>query len=94
MFASVRLANAGDSSVLLVPERAIGNDQSKKFLFVVDKDGKAAFREVTLGESVDGQRVVRSGLSAGERVIVDGIQHIAPGAAVQAQEISKTVAAK
>jgi len=94
MFASVRLANAGDSSVLLVPERAIGTDQSKKFLFVVDKDGKAAFREVTLGESVDGQRVVRSGLSAGERVIVDGIQHIAPGASVQAQEVSNTVVAK
>ncbi len=94
MFASVRLANAGDSSVLLVPERAIGTDQSKKFLFVVDKEAKAAFREVALGESVDGQRVVRSGLNAGERVIVDGIQHIAPGARVQAQEISKTVAAK
>ncbi len=94
MFVSVRLANADDSSVLLVPERAIGTDQSKKFLFVVDKESKAAFREVTLGESVEGQRVVRSGLSAGERVIVDGIQHIAPGAAVQAQEISKTVAAK
>jgi multidrug efflux system membrane fusion protein len=93
MFASVRLANAGDSSVLLVPERAIGTDQSKKFLFVVDK-GNAAFREVTLGESVDGQRVVRSGLNPGDRVIVDGIQHIAPGALVQAQEISKTVAAK
>ena len=94
MFVSVRLANAEDSSVLLVPERAIGTDQSKKFLFVVDKDGKAAFREITLGESVDGQRVVRSGLRVGERVIVDGIQHIAPGALVQAQEISKTVAVK
>ena len=49
MFAAVRLANADDSSVLLVPERAIGTDQSKKFLFVVDKEDKAAFREVTLG---------------------------------------------
>jgi multidrug efflux system membrane fusion protein len=93
MFVSVRLANADDSSVFLVPERAIGTDQSKKFLFVVDK-GNAAFREVTLGESLDGQRVVRSGLVAGERVIVDGIQHIAPSALVQAQEISRTVAAK
>lgn len=94
MFVSVRLANADNSSVLLVPERAIGTDQSKKFLFVVGKDGKAAFREVSLGESVEGQRVVASGLNAGERVIVDGVQHVMPGALVQAQEISKTVAAK
>jgi multidrug efflux system membrane fusion protein len=94
MFAAVRLANADDSSVLLVPERAIGTDQSKKFLFVVDKEGKAAFREVTLGQSVEGQRVVLSGLAAGERVIVDGTQHVMPGALVQAQEISGKVAAK
>ncbi|HMH66073.1 MAG TPA: efflux RND transporter periplasmic adaptor subunit [Rhizomicrobium sp.] len=94
MFASVRLANANDSSVLLVPERAIGTDQSKKFLFAVDKDNKAAFREVTLGQGVDGQRVVLSGLTAGERVIVDGTQHVAPGALVQAQEVNRKVAAK
>jgi multidrug efflux system membrane fusion protein len=94
MFASVRLANAGDSSVLLVPERAIGTDQNKKFLFVVDKGSKAAFREVTLGQSIDGQRVVTSGLKPGERVIVDGVQHIAPGALVQAQTASARVAAQ
>jgi multidrug efflux system membrane fusion protein len=94
MFVSVRLANADDSSVLMVPERAIGTDQSKKFVFVADKDNKATFREVTPGQSVDGQRVVLSGLQPGERVIVDGIQHIAPGALVQAQEVSGKVAAK
>jgi multidrug efflux system membrane fusion protein len=94
MFVSVRLANADNSSVLLVPERSLGTDQNKKFLFVAGKDSKAAFREVTLGESVDGQRVVTSGLKAGERVIVDGVQHVMPGAVVQAQDVSKTVAAK
>ncbi|HWY62446.1 MAG TPA: efflux RND transporter periplasmic adaptor subunit [Rhizomicrobium sp.] len=94
MFVSVRLANAADSKVLLVPERAIGTDQSKKFLFVADKDSKAAFREVTLGQSVDGNRVVLSGLQPGERVIVDGVQHIAPGAPVQVQEIQRNVAAR
>jgi multidrug efflux system membrane fusion protein len=94
MFASVRLANAGDSSVLLVPERAIGTDQSKKFLFVVDKDSKAAFRDVTLGQTIGGQRVVTSGLKPGERVIVDGVQHIAPGALVQAQPAVAQMAAE
>jgi multidrug efflux system membrane fusion protein len=94
MFVSVRLANADDSSVLLVPERAIGTDQSKKFVFVADKEGKADFREVTLGQTVDGQRVVLSGLAKGERVIVDGTQHVIPGALIQAQEVSGKVAAK
>ncbi|HEU0094994.1 MAG TPA: efflux RND transporter periplasmic adaptor subunit, partial [Rhizomicrobium sp.] len=94
MFVSVRLANSDDSAVLLVPERAIGTDQSKKFVYVVDKDGKAAFREITLGQDIDGKRVVASGLQPGTRVIVDGTQHIMPGAVVQAQDISKTVASK
>jgi multidrug efflux system membrane fusion protein len=94
MFVSVRLANAQDAPVLLVPERAIGTDQSKKFLYIVDKDNKATFHEVTLGDSVDGQRVVVSGLHSGERVIVDGTQHIVPGAQVAATEISRKVAAR
>ena len=79
---------------ILITDRAIGTDQSKKFVFAVDKEGKAAFREVTLGQSVDGQRVVLSGLAAGERVIVDGTQHVMPGALVQAQEVSEEVSGK
>jgi multidrug efflux system membrane fusion protein len=94
MFVSVRMANAADTPVLLVPERAIITDQSKKFVFVDGKDSKATLQEITLGDEVDGQRVVQSGIAAGTRVIVDGIQHIAPGAPVQAQELSPTVAAK
>jgi multidrug efflux system membrane fusion protein len=76
-----------------VPERAIGTDQSKKFLYVV-ANGKATFQEVTLGDSVDGQRVVVSGLKPGTQVIVDGIQHIAPGAPVKAQDVSSKQAAR
>ncbi len=81
MFVSVRLAGSANSKVLLVPEKAIGNDQSKRFVYVVDH-GKAAFREIALGRAVDGQRVVLSGLRPGERVIVDGLQTLQPGAAV------------
>ena len=63
-------------------------------IFVAGKEGKADFREVTLGQTVDGQRVVLSGLAKGERVIVDGTQHVMPGALIQAQEVSGKVAAK
>ena len=85
MFATVRLAGASDSRVLLVPEDAVGNDQSKRFVYVVGQGNKALFREVALGQSVGGERVVLSGLKSGERIVVDGLQRLQPGAVVAAR---------
>jgi multidrug efflux system membrane fusion protein len=95
MFVSVRLASSAPSTALLVPERAIGSDQSKRFVFVVGDDSKATYREVSLGQQVDRQRIVLAGLNAGERVIVDGLQHIRPNAPVAPNEAapSSSVAA-
>lgn len=76
LFANVRIGTAQETPTLLVPERAISVSQSKRFVYVVDADNKVQFREVTLGQSIDGQRVVLSGLSRGERVIVNGIQRV------------------
>ncbi len=84
MFVTVRLANASDSNVLLVPEAAVGNDQSKRFVYVVGPDNRALFREVTLGQSVHGKRVVVAGLTPGDRVILDGLQRVMPGDQVAA----------
>lgn len=84
MFVSVKLGGSIDNNALLVPERAIGTDQSKRFVYVVD-GGKAASHEVTLGAQVGSQRIVLSGLNVGDRVIVDGLQHVTPGATVQVQ---------
>jgi multidrug efflux system membrane fusion protein len=86
MFVSVRLASSAPSQALLVPERAIGNDQSKRFVFVVDPESKAVYREVSLGRVVDRQRIVVAGLKPGERVIVDGLQHVQPNATVAPTE--------
>ena len=47
---------------------------------VVDEENKAAYREVTLGAIVDGLRIVTSGLAAGERIVVNGLQRVRPGA--------------
>lgn len=88
MFATVRIANANDGDVLLVPEAAVGNDQSKRFVYVVAEGGKAAFREVTLGQSVGGNRVVLAGLNTGDRVILDGLQRVMPGDAVAPRVIN------
>ena len=82
MFASVKLASAANSTVMLVPDDAIGSDQSKRFVFVVGQDRKAVFREVTLGQEVNGERVVLSGLLPREKIIVDGVQRVQPGAVV------------
>lgn len=88
MFVSVKVASGGDEPALLVQERAIGNDQSKKFVYVVGDDSKVAYREVGLGPQVDGSRIVLNGLKAGEKVIVDGLQHVRPNMAVTVQEAS------
>jgi len=88
MFVAVRLAASSDRKVLLVPDRAVGFDQSKKFVFVVDADNKVNYRAVELGKSVGEQRVVESGLKAGDRVIVDGIQYVRPNDVVDAKEVA------
>ena len=88
MFVSVRLANADDSDALMVPDRALGFDQDKKFVFVVGPDNKVQYREVELGKEVDGQRIVLKGVAAGDRVIVDGVQHVRPDAVVEPKEVA------
>jgi multidrug efflux system membrane fusion protein len=83
MFASIKLGSSVSSTVLLVPDDAVGNDQSKRFVYVVAPGNKAAFREVTLGQEVGGERVVLSGLKPGERVITDGLQRLQPDSIVR-----------
>lgn len=78
MFVSVSMAGGSDKKVLLVPERALGYDQNKKFAYVVDEFDKVVYREVELGSAINGQRVVLSGLQAGDRVVVSGTQHVRP----------------
>ena len=91
MFVSVKMGGSTLNNGLLVPETAIGNDQSKRFVFVVGEGNKAEYREITLGSNVDGKRVVLSGLHSGDRVILDGLQKLAPGAPVAPQNV-KTAA--
>jgi multidrug efflux system membrane fusion protein len=85
MFVSVKMGGGTLNNALLVPEKAIGNDQSKRFVFVVDKQSRAEYREVALGAEVNGDRVITSGVKAGDRVILDGLQRLAPGAPVAPQ---------
>jgi membrane fusion protein, multidrug efflux system len=86
MFVSVGLANPVDHDELLVPEKAVGFDQSKKFVLVVDKDNKVEYRAVELGKQVGGSRVALKGVEPGDKVIVDGLQHARPSSVVAPKE--------
>jgi membrane fusion protein, multidrug efflux system len=84
-FARVRMGQPKQQTLVLVDERAIGTDQDKKFVMVVGDDDRAAYRAVTLGGNVDGLRIVTSGLKTGDRVVVNGLQRVRPGALLKTQ---------
>jgi len=74
-----------DNKSILISELALGTDQNRKFVYVVSKDNEATYREVEIGESIEGQRIILSGLEAGDKVINKGITHIRPGMLVSPQ---------
>ena len=81
-FARLRLGQAHTEPALAIDERAIGTDQDRRFVMVVGADNVVAYRQVTLGATSDGLRLVTSGLQAGERIVVNGLQRVRPGATV------------
>ena len=89
-FARLRMGQPKTEPALVVNERAIGTDQNKKYVMVVGDDNKTAYREVTLGVFVDGLRMVTNGLNAGERIVVNGLQRVRPGALVNPKVVSMT----
>jgi multidrug efflux system membrane fusion protein len=84
-FVKLRMGRAKTEPAVLVSERAVGTDQNKRFVIVVGDDDKAVWREVTLGGTANGQRIVTSGLQPGERVVVNGLQRVRPGALLAPQ---------
>jgi multidrug efflux system membrane fusion protein len=86
-FAKLRMGRPSTHPALLINERAVGTDQNKKFVMLVGEDNKAAYREVTLGATANGLRIVTSGLQAGDRIVVNGLQRIRPGALVKPEDV-------
>jgi membrane fusion protein, multidrug efflux system len=82
LFVRLRLAGTASYRGLLIQDRAVGTDLSKKFVYVVGPNNEIQYRSVTLGPIVDGLRVVREGLEAGESVVVNGLQRVRPGVQV------------
>jgi len=76
----------GERDTLLVPDGAIASDQSRKIVFTVADDGTVGTKLVELGPIVDGLRIIRSGLAATDRIVIDGLQRARPGQKVKPED--------
>ncbi|HEY0938873.1 MAG TPA: efflux RND transporter periplasmic adaptor subunit [Steroidobacter sp.] len=88
LFARVKLLGHNSHPAVLVDDRAIGTDQSQKFVYVVDSDNKVSYRTVKVGRLTDGLRIVQEGLEPGENVIVNGLQRVRPGVVVAPEKVA------
>lgn len=79
LFARIRVPSSDQYSALLIEERAIGTDQAQKFVLTLTETNTVAYRSVELGPLVQGKRIVRTGLDAGEQIVVNGLQRVRPG---------------
>jgi membrane fusion protein, multidrug efflux system len=89
-FARLRMGEARTAPTIAIDENAIGTDQDRRFVMVVGSDSRAVYRQVQLGPVIDGQRVITHGLSAGERIVVGGLQRIGPGSLVAPHIVAMT----
>src|SRR5215471_16978730 len=85
-FARVRVVVAPPSATLLVPDSAVLPDQSQHVVMTVSTDGTVSPKQVELGDVRGGLRVIQSGLSPSDRVIVDGLLHAPPGSKVATRD--------
>ncbi len=90
MYARMRLGSPAEKNIILLSERAIGTDQNRKFVYVINKENKTIYREVKLGESIGGRRIVNFGLKPGEKVIVRGLIRVRPNMLVKPTVVQDT----
>jgi multidrug efflux system membrane fusion protein len=82
LFARVRLVGGEDRDSVLIEDRAVGTDLSKKFVLTLTHDNRIEYRLVELGPEINGLRVVTRGLAPNELIVVNGLQHVRPGQSV------------
>jgi RND family efflux transporter MFP subunit len=90
MFARVRVPASPPYEALLVPDVAIGSEQARKYVLVVNADNVAQPKYVTLGQLVGDLRVIKSGLAADDTVIVNGVARVRPGQKVTPQRAGES----
>ena len=87
LYVRLKLVGSANYMASLINDSAVGTDLGKKFVLVLGSDGKVAYRSIELGPKLDGLRIVRSGLKAGEKIVVNGLQRARPGSAVKAETV-------
>ena len=88
LFARVRIPVSAPQRALLISDRSIGTDQSQKFVFAVGENNTVVYRTVKLGGFIQGKRIVRDGLKAGDQVVVNGLQRVRPGMIVAPESLA------
>ncbi len=92
MFVRVLVKGFTRPQAITLPERALAQGPRGTFVYVVDKDGMARVRQVKTGDTRDGRWVIESGVSTGDRVIVEGLPKVRPDSPVKAVEASQAPA--
>jgi len=88
LFARIKLVGGESRDAILIDERAVGTDLGKKFVLALKNDNTLEYRPVSLGANLEGLRVVTQGLAAGDVIVVNGLQHVRPGATVAPQRVA------
>ena len=88
LYARVQFVSGQKAQALLIDDKAVLTDQDRKYVYAVDKDGKAQRKDIVLGRMVEGLRVVQSGLAPDDKIVVVGLQKIFyPGMPVMPAEV-------
>lgn len=87
LYARLKLVGSATYEAVLIKDVAVGTDLGKKFVLVLGDDGKVAYRSIELGPKLEGMRIVRNGLEQGETIVVNGLQRVRPGTAVEPQQV-------
>ena len=87
LFARIRVPLSARHTAMLVSEKAIGTDQAQKYVLAVTPTNTVAYQAVVLGPTIDGMRVIRSGLKGGEEIVVNGMQRVRPGMPVKTESV-------
>lgn len=87
LYARLKLVGSSTYAAALIKDEAVGTDLGKKFVLVLGDKNTVDYRAIELGPKLEGLRIVRSGLSKGEKIVVNGLQRAMPGATVDPQTV-------
>ena len=89
LFARIRLVGSDSYDGVLIDEKAVGTDLNNKFVLVVNASNQLEYRAITLGEKVNGLRIVTDGLAATDKIVVNGLQRVRPNMQIEPKLVER-----